>query len=93
MTMASEVRDNPDRHQFEMDTDAGLAFARYRRDGATLTVLHTEVPRAIEGRGLGSRLVRGMLDIARQRGVRVVPLCDFVRAFIARNPAYADLLK
>ena len=93
MTMASAVRDNPAQNQFEMDTDAGLAFARYRRDGAILTVLHTEVPRAIEGRGLGSRLVRGMLDIARKRGDKVVPLCGFVRAFIARNPGYADLLK
>jgi len=32
-------------------------------------------------------------DIARERGDKVVPLCGFVRAFIARNPAYADLLK
>jgi predicted GNAT family acetyltransferase len=93
MTMVSAVRDNPTQHQFEMDTDAGLAFARYRREGATLKVLHTEVPRAIEGRGLGSRLVRGMLDMARERGDKVVPLCGFVRAFIARNPAYADLVK
>jgi len=93
MTMASTVRDNPAQHQFEMDTQAGIAFARYRRDGSTLTVLHTEVPRAIEGRGLGSRLVRGMLDMARERGDKVVPLCGFVRAFIARNPAYADLVK
>ena len=91
--MASAVRDNPAQNQFEMDTQAGLAFARYRRDGATLTVLHTEVPRAIEGRGLGSRLVRGMLDMARMRREKIVPLCGFVRAFIARNPAYADLLK
>lgn len=91
--MASAVRDNPARNQFEMDTEAGLAFARYRRDGATLTVLHTEVPRAIEGRGRGSRLVRGMLDMARERGDRIVPLCGFVRGFIARNPAYTDLLK
>ena len=91
--MASAVRDNPGHHQFEMDTQAGLAFARYRRDGTTLTVLHTEVPRAIEGRGLGTQLVRGMLDMARERVDRVVPLCGFVRSFIARNPAYTDLLK
>jgi len=91
--MASPVRDNPSKSQFEMDTNAGLAFARYRREGTTLTVLHTEVPRAIEGRGLGTRLVRGMLDIARERGDKVVPLCGCVRTFIARNPAYADLLK
>jgi uncharacterized protein len=87
------VRDNPQQQRFEMDTDGGVAFARYQRDGGTLTILHTEVPRALEGRGLGSALVAGMLDLARASGDRVVPLCGFVRAFIARHPAYADLVK
>jgi predicted GNAT family acetyltransferase len=86
------VRDNPALHRFEMDTDGGLAFARYRREGTTLMILHTEVPRALEGGGLGSRLVAGMLDIARAQGDKVVPLCGFVRAYIARHPAYADLV-
>ena len=57
------VRDNPDHSRFEMDTPGGLAFARYRRDSGTLMILHTEVPQALEGRGLGSQLVQGMLDL------------------------------
>jgi hypothetical protein len=91
--MPSPVRDNAALHRFEMDTEAGVAFARYRRDGDTLMVLHTEVPRSIEGRGLGSVLVQGMLDLARSHGDKVVPLCGFVRHFIAEHPDYADLVK
>jgi len=90
---ASPVRDNPDHNRFEMETPDGLAFARYRRDGATLMILHTEVPRALEGRGLGSQLVQGMLELVRSRGEKVVPLCGFVRRYIALNPGYADLVK
>jgi uncharacterized protein len=90
---APPVRDNPDHNRFEMDTSGGLAFARYRRDGSTLMILHSEVPRAVEGRGLGSQLVQGMLDLVRSRGEKVVPLCGFVRRFIALNPGYADLVK
>jgi predicted GNAT family acetyltransferase len=93
MTMAAAVRDNPDHQRFEMDTHAGLAFARYRRDGANLMILHTEVPRAVEGRGLGSQLVRGMLDLVRERNEKIVPLCGFVRRFVAQHPDYADLVK
>ena len=37
--------------------------------------------------------VQGMLDLVRQRGEKVVPLCGFVRRFIALNPGYADLVK
>ena len=93
MTMAAAVRDNPDHSRFEMDTPAGLAFARYRRDGSTLMILHTEVPRAVEGRGLGSRLVQGMFDLIRERNEKVVPLCGFVRRFVAQHPDYAELVK
>lgn len=88
----ADVRDNPERHRFEMDTGAGTAFASYRANGDILMILHTEVPRAVEGRGLGSQLVAGMLDLLRARGVKIVPLCGFVRAFIARHPDYADLV-
>jgi hypothetical protein len=58
-----------------------------------LSIYHTEVPRSVEGRGLGSTLVAGILDIARARGLKVVPICPFVSAFIGRHPEYADLLK
>jgi hypothetical protein len=92
MTMTDSVRDNPARHRFELEADGDIAFASYRRDGSVLTVNHTEVPKRLEGRGIGSRLVKGVLDIARAQGLIVVPHCSFVRAYIKRNPAYADLL-
>jgi hypothetical protein len=90
--MSSAVRDNTDRHRFELDADGHVAFSNYRRDGDNLTVLHTEVPAALNGRGIGSALVRGLLDVARGQGLKVRPLCPFVSAYIARHPEYADLL-
>jgi len=87
----TEVRDNPARNRFEMDTEAGVAFATYRRDGGVLTVLHSEVPRAVNGRGLGSALVRGLLEHARAGGLKVRPLCGFVARYMAEHPEYSDL--
>ncbi|HTQ83651.1 MAG TPA: GNAT family N-acetyltransferase [Pseudolabrys sp.] len=91
--MTAAIRDNPARHRFEMALDGGTAFATYGRDGGVLTIMHTEVPAAINGRGHGSALVKGVLDIARAQGLKVVPVCPFVKAFIGRHPEYADLLK
>lgn len=91
-TMTDTVRDNPARHRFELDADGDIAFAAYRRDGNMLTVTHTKVPKRLEGRGIGSRLVAGLLDIARAEGLTVVPHCSFVSAYIERHPTYADLL-
>ncbi len=67
--MSNDVRDNTERHRFELDADGHVAFSNYKRDGATLTIMHTEVPKELNGRGIGSTLARGLLDIARAQGL------------------------
>ena len=57
-----------------------------------IVLVHTEVAPAVEGRGVGSRLVSAALDDIRARGLRLVPICPFVRAYLGRHPEYADLL-
>ncbi len=90
--MKDAVRNNPARHRFELDVECDVAFANYRRDGHVLTIHHTEVPKRLQGRGIGSRLVAGVLDIARAQRLTVVPRCSFVKAYIKRHPESADLL-
>jgi len=90
--MTDTVTDNPARNRFELQTSAGLAIANYRRDDRSITITHTEVPRAVEGRGVGSTLVKGMLDQIRQEGRTVIPRCSFVASYISRHPEYRDLL-
>jgi predicted GNAT family acetyltransferase len=93
MTMPGAVHDDPSRHRFELDLDGQTAFANYRRAGDVLTISHTEVPPALNGRGYGSALVKGVLDIARAQGLKVVPACPFVRSYVERHSEYADLLR
>jgi uncharacterized protein len=89
--MSNNVRDNADRHRFELDADGKIAYSNYKRANGVLTVLHTKVPKALEGHGIGSALARGLLDIARSQGLKVKPVCPFVRAYMDRHPEYADL--
>ncbi len=91
--MSNNVRDNADKHRFELEADGHLAFSNYKREGDTLTIMHTEVPEALGGKGIGSALVRGLLDIARAQGLKVVPRCPFVSSYIDKHPDYADLRK
>jgi hypothetical protein len=86
MTIPNAVRDNPQRSRFELDADGHIAFSNYRRDGNTITFMHTEVPKELEGRGIGSALVRGELEIARAQGLTIAAPCPFVRAYIAKHP-------
>jgi predicted GNAT family acetyltransferase len=65
----------------------------YRDRGSNvLAFLHTEVDQTLQRRGLGSALVAGALDDARERGFRVVPLCPFVAAYVRRHPADVNLV-
>lgn len=88
----SDVRDNPDKNRFEMPVDGETAFVAYRRQPGVITLVHAEVPPALEGRGIGSRLVRATLEAVRKEGLKVVPRCSFVAAYIRRHPEVHDLL-
>jgi predicted GNAT family acetyltransferase len=86
------IRDNPTMSRFEMASGAALAFVEYRRTGNRIVLTHTEVPEAMSGQGVGSKLVSGVLDTLRAQGAIVVPRCEFVAAFIERHPGYRSLV-
>ena len=90
--MASSVHDNAARSRFELDGDGVTAFMNYRLADGVMSLDHTETPAAARGRGLASRLVEGALQIVRQRGLKVVPRCPFVGAYLAKHPEYSDLV-
>lgn len=83
---------NLERGRFEAALPAGLARADYRRVGNTLHMVHTEVPRAAEGRGIGGELVQAALDYADANGLTVMPLCSFVRGYMRAHPQTHRLL-
>lgn len=85
------VIDNPEKQRFELPIDGRTAFSEYRLEGSVLTVRHTEVPKELEGQGIGSQLARGVLDHARARGWKVIARCPFVHAYMQRHPEYDDL--
>jgi predicted GNAT family acetyltransferase len=90
---AITVADNPGSERYEITVDGTRAgFVTYRLTPGVIAFLHAEIDPATGGRGLGSRLVAGALDDARNRGLSVVPRCPFVADFIERHPDYADLV-
>jgi predicted GNAT family acetyltransferase len=89
--MPNEVRDNPALKRFEIELEGGTAFVTYSRSAGVVTLLHAEVPAALEGRGHGSELVRQTLELVRAAGNKVIPYCPFIEAYIRRHPEYEDL--
>jgi predicted GNAT family acetyltransferase len=90
--MADSTRDNPERQRFELEADGATAIAEYRIKDGVITFTHTEVPEALSGRGIASRLIKGALDEVRARKLKVVSRCSFVTAYMEKHPEYNDLL-
>jgi len=87
------VRDNPELRRYEAIVDGKLAGSiLYRELDDTLILVHTEVEEGFEGQGIGSRLIAATLDDIRARGLRMRPLCPFVKAYLERHPEYDDLI-
>lgn len=80
------------RGRFELDVDGHVAAIVFRRAVGQLAAVHTEVPAALRGKGVGDTLARAALDYARREILTVQPYCPFVAAFIKRHKEYVDLV-
>lgn len=87
------VIDNEASTQYELWVGEELAGTiLYRASEEAVALVHTEIAPDFEGQGLGSKLVAGALDDLRARGLRVIPICRFVRSYLERHPEHAELV-
>jgi len=89
MNEADRVIDNRDESRFEVTLDGTLGELVYRRRADRLVLMHTDVPKALGGHGLGGLLVRAAVDRAAREGLTIVPLCPFARSWLERHPQVA----
>lgn len=87
-----EVVNNEAEHRFEITLDGETAFAEYRLVHGAIILPHTVTPKALEGKGLGSRLAVYAMAYAREHGLKVIPTCPFMAAYIRRHPETHDLV-
>lgn len=86
--------DAPDDERYEARTDEGelMAVITYRLSTRRIALLHTNVQPEFEGRGIASRFAAWAFEDARVRGLKVVPNCPYIRAWLPRHPEVHDLL-
>jgi hypothetical protein len=92
--MTLNLRDNPEQRRFELIADGQLVgIVEYEAEGNTLELVHTEVLPGNEGKGYGSALAKQTLELVRAQGKRIVPLCEFIVAYLGKHPEYNDLVE
>ncbi len=92
----SEVKhdDNPKNGVFRLSeegVEAGLMTYTWAGD-TRFIIDHTEIYPQYEGKGYGKQLVSAAVEFAREKQVRIVPLCPFAKLIFAKNPKFRDVL-
>lgn len=88
----SEITDNAAANRFELTEEGKLAYADYRVEGGVMVIPYVQADPALRGKGTAGRLMTGVLESARARGLKVTPICGYAAAYIQRHPEYHDLL-
>lgn len=86
------LTDNTEEKQFEMKAEGGTAVVEYELLGNKIIFTHTEVPKELEGKGIGSKIVKLALENIDSRGLKLIPLCPFTAQYIKRHPEWEHVL-
>jgi uncharacterized protein len=93
MTVYQEYNEKNGRF-FMVDEQTEIAFMTYvYAPPKAFIIEHTIVSEAWEGKGLGSMLVKAAVDFAREKGLKIIPLCPYAAVVFKRKTEYADVLK
>lgn len=91
--MMDNVINNSDKNRYELELNGNIAIAEYiLNKKGVLFFTHTEVPQELEGQGVASNLIEEAFEDAEERGLKVAPICPFVKSYIQRNPEWKRLL-
>jgi predicted GNAT family acetyltransferase len=88
----TELINDTMQRRYEIVVDGAVAFVTYAREGDEIVLVHTEVPDALGGKGVGTMLARSVMEEARRLHLKVIPKCDFIAGFIKRHAEFADLV-
>lgn len=85
------INKDGDKNRFELVVEDHIAFMDYIISKKNIIYLtHTEVPKSLEGQGVGSALVAKVFEFIKAKDLKVAPLCPFVAAYLKRHPELAD---
>ena len=87
-----KITDNPSKKRYEAVIEGHTAFIEYIKTKEKIFLPHTEVPVALEGKGIGSAMVLQVLEDIEKLGLTLVPLCPFVAMYLKKHPEWRRLV-
>lgn len=83
---------NEETHRFEIIVEVHKAFIDYKEHPGKITLIHTEVEPALEGKGAATAVIEKTLAYIEENGYKLIPLCPLVFAYIKRYPLWKRIV-
>ena len=74
--------DNTELQQYEFHIEGEIAKVEYKKKGNKIYLTHTEVPKALGGRGIASKLVKAVLADVQKNGWELVVYCPYIKSYL-----------
>ena len=88
----SNVKNNEALKRFELQVEDKMAYADYKHEGNVLYLNYVFAPESLRGTGAASNLMQGIMEIARQNGDKVYPICSYAVSWLSQHEYYQDLV-
>ncbi|MCF6297554.1 MAG: N-acetyltransferase [Flavobacteriaceae bacterium] len=84
--------DNIEKKQYEFHIEEHIPRIEYIKAQNNIYLTHTEVQQKLTGKGVGTALVKQVLQDIKEKNLTLIPLCPFVAMYIKRNPEWKELV-
>lgn len=71
-------------------TEAKMTFVFAGPD--KIIIDHTEVNEGNNGKGYGKKMVAKAVEYAREKNIKIIPLCPFAKKVFDKTPEFKDVL-
>jgi len=72
--------------------DGSKAYLTYRVEQGKMYLISTYTPPQHRGKGAARKLVEKALEVAKSRGLKIVPICSYATYYFLKNREARDLL-
>ena len=87
-----ELINNQASHNFELFVDGQRAFIDYKTKDNKIYLVHTEVPKELQGQGVAEALVEKAFNYIEQQQLVLIPSCSYVQLFLKKHPKWDRIL-
>lgn len=86
----NEIINDKQGSRFVMNVDGNEVYLLYAQDNETIDLYSTFTPQQLRGQGLAEKVVRFAFEYAKEKKIKVIPTCWYVKKVLEKHPEFEE---